>query len=217
MLERLPLLAASGCWRRMDALNISNPRAVTCLRPRPGSGVRLPGGGPGALPLLGRSRRAQPRLEPSAHLSHTLPSMPRAPLCTRPGALSCSSSLSPCPMADELGWLTPLAGLFHRQPPGSRPPQRAERRASDLVAAQRVAAATTWRHRSAWPHGPALAFGQGSRGVWRSPGQCALAEPRLSQSGLSVGRSWLSTCCIALVELACVSGRVYHVCMNIIV
>ena len=99
--ERLPLCGACCCRRRVDDLYISNPRPVTCLRPRPGNGVRFPGGGPGFLPLRGRSRRAWPRLEPSAHLSHALPSTPRVPLCMRPGALSSSSSLSPCPMADE--------------------------------------------------------------------------------------------------------------------
>ena len=80
-LERLPLCAAVCGRRRLDALNISTPRVVTCLRPRPGNGVRFPGGGPGALPLRSRSRRAWPRLEPSAYLSHSLPSTPRWPLC----------------------------------------------------------------------------------------------------------------------------------------
>ena len=76
-LERLPLCAAVCGRRRLDALDISNPRAVTCLRLRPGNGVRLPGGCPDGLPPRSRSRRTQPRLEPSTHLSHSLPSMPR--------------------------------------------------------------------------------------------------------------------------------------------
>ena len=179
---------------------------VTCLRPRPGSGVRFPGGGPGFLPLRGRSRRTQPRLEPSSHLSHALPFTPRAPLCMRPGALSCSSSLPPCPMADEPCWLTPLAGFVHRQPPGWRLPQRAKRCASDLV--------TSLSLRSTSQPPPCGAIGQpgltvqrlrlarGSHGGRRSPGQRASVGPRLSRSGRSVRRAWLSMCCIALVELA---------------
>ena len=75
--ERLPLYDAGCGRRRVDALEISNPRGVTCLRIRPGNGVRLPGGDPDDLALRSGSRRAWPRLEPSAHLSPTLPSMPR--------------------------------------------------------------------------------------------------------------------------------------------
>ena len=58
----------------VNPLRYSNPCAVTCLRPRPGNGVRLPGWGAGALHLLGNSRRTWPRLEPSHHRPHSLQS-----------------------------------------------------------------------------------------------------------------------------------------------
>ena len=164
--ERLPLYDAGCGRRRVDALEISNPRGVTCLRLRPGNGVRLPGGDPDDLALRSGSRRAWPRLEPSAHLSHSLPSTPRWPLGRRPGDLSCSSSLSSCPFADVPHLLTLLEGLVHSELSLSRPPQRAERLASDLRSAAPGASCLACGHRPAGPHGPALPFGPGVQ--WRS-------------------------------------------------
>ena len=158
--ERLPLCGACCCRRRVDDLYISNPRAVTCLRPRPGNGVRLPGGGPGALPLRGRSRCDWPRLEPSVHLPSSLRSLPRWPLGRRPGDLSCSSSLSSCPFADVPHLLTLLAGLVHSELSLSRLPQRAERLASDLRSAAPTAACPACGHRSAGPGALPLPFGR---------------------------------------------------------
>ena len=126
-LERLPLYLASCGRRRADALEISTARAVTCLRPRPGNGVRLLGKVPDDLPLRGGSQRTQPRLEPSAHRPCALQPMPREPLSRRPGDLSCSCSSYPCPLADEPCFLTLLAGLVHWQRPAADRPQRAER------------------------------------------------------------------------------------------
>ena len=97
--------------RRVDGTHISNhvwSLASASARQR-GS---IPRWGPGFLPPRGRSRRTQQRLKPSAHLSHSLPSTARAPLCMRPGDLSCSSSLCPRPMADAVRLLNPLADLW---------------------------------------------------------------------------------------------------------
>ena len=124
-LERLPLCAAVCGRRRLDALDISTPRAVTCLRLRPVNEVRLPGGGPDDLRLQGRSRRAWQRLEPSAHLPSLLQFLPQWPPCMRPGDLSTSSSLCPCPVADAASLLTLLAGLIQRPfPAGGRRGER---------------------------------------------------------------------------------------------
>ena len=111
-IERLPLYDA-GCGPAVCGWHsYFEPTCGHLPRPRPGNGVRFPGGGPGFLRLRGRTRRTQPRLKPSAHLSHSLPSNPRAPLCMRPGDLSCSSSLCPRPMADAVRLLNPLADLW---------------------------------------------------------------------------------------------------------
>ena len=83
----------------------SEPRPVPCLWLRPCNGVRFPGGGPGFLPLHGRSRRAWPRLEPSAHSL--------APCNPCPDGLSVgglATSPAPAPRA-HAQWLTHHAFL----------------------------------------------------------------------------------------------------------
>ena len=175
----------------MDTLNISNPRAVTCLWPRPSNGVRLPGGGPGALPLLGRSQRAWPRLEPSAHLSSLLQSLPRWPLSRRPGDLSCPSSLCSCLIADALRLLIPLAGLINRQlAPGGRGGERSGDQATSSLRRLPLPAP---RAAIGWPALARFRFrlaGRPSRGP-RPHARCALASTHHSRRGGSGGRSQL--------------------------
>ena len=60
-------------------------------------------------------------------------SWPLGPLCLPPGDLSYSRLSSLCIPADVPRFLTPLAGLVHRQLPADDRPQRAEPRARDFT------------------------------------------------------------------------------------
>ena len=60
-IERLPLYDA-GCGPAVCGWHsYFEPTCGHLPRPRPGNGVRFPGGGPGFLPLRGRSRRTRSR------------------------------------------------------------------------------------------------------------------------------------------------------------
>ena len=115
--------------------------------------------------------------------------LPSAPCSMPSGALSCSSSLSPCLPADALPLLNPLAGLIQRPfradgRRGERSGDRSSlslRRRLQLAACDGVGPGALERER--------VRLGRRAREGPRSPARCASDGPEKLGRGRSAGRS----------------------------